>query len=234
MPHPQATPSPAPLLQRALQEFNLLPSRSLHAARAHVLAPAGMPPGGRAARGAAPAGPRAVHRRWSAERLAQLGDHAQPVLDVSHTALPVALATPALLGRLARDAGVALLGGHLRRTIARSAVQQAREALGAAGLDWARHGAAAVHPGLEDAAAWLPRGLGEAADLLGAGVIAQSWHDAPAPLKLRADWKLPPAAVDDAGVRTASALNPHGARQLCLQLLARLDPAWLSTFPATR
>ena len=81
---------------------------------------------------------------------------------------------------------------------------------------------------------WVRRGLGEAADLLGAGVVAQSWHDAPAPIKLRADWKLPPAAVADTAVRTASALDPQGARQLCLQLLARLDPAWLSNFPTTR
>jgi len=29
-------------------------------------------------------------------------------------------------------------------------------------------------------------------------------------------------------------LDARGARQLCLQLLARLDPAWLSSFPATR
>ena len=63
---------------------------------------------------------------------------------------------------------------------------------------------------------------------------AQAWHDAPAPIRLRADWKLAPAAVDTPAVRAASTLDARGARQLCLQLLARLDPAWLSSFPATR
>lgn len=222
------------LLQAPLQEFNLLPSRSLHAGRAQALAHAGMPPQGPAALAAPPAVQRALHRRWSAQLLAQLGDHAQPVLDLSHAALPVALATPALLGRVARDAGVALLGAYLRRTIARDAVLAARESLGASGLDWALHGAADVHPGLAETGRWTQSDLGEAADLLGAGVIAQSWQDAPAPIKLRADWKLPPTAVEDTAVRTASALDPQGARQLCLQLLARLDPAWLSNFPATR
>ena len=121
MPTPAAS-SPAALLDARLQEFNLLPSRSLHAERARALDGAG-------------------------DALAQLGEHAQPVLDLSHAALPLALAAPALLARLARDAGVTLLGGHLRRTIARDAVLQARSALGDASLDWARQGAAALHPG---------------------------------------------------------------------------------------
>jgi len=226
---------PVALLQAQLQEFNLLPSRSLHAGRAGALALGGTPPGDLGALAAQPAVQRALHKRWSAQLLAQLGDHAQPVLDLSHAALPAALATPALLGRVARDAGVALLGTYLRRTIARDAVMSARESLGAPALDWARQGAADVHPGLADPGRWTQSDdLGHAADLLGAGVIAQSWHDAPAPIKLRADWKLPSTAVEDTAVRTASALDPQGARQLCLQLLARLDPAWLSNFPATR
>jgi len=223
MPTPAA--SPAALLDARLQEFNLLPSRSLHSERARALE------GAENALAQQPGVQRALHRRWSAQLLAQLGEHAQPVLDLSHAALPLALAAPALLARLARDAGVTLLGGYLRRTIARDAVLQARSALGDAGLDWARHGAAALHPGLDDPSPWLAPGLDQDADLLGAGLIAQAWHDAPAPIRLRADWKLAPAAVD---ARTASALDAPRARQLCLQLLARLDSAWLSSFPATR
>ena len=223
---PAASP-PAPL-QARLQEFNLLPSHGLHAERARAL------DGAQSALAQQPGVQRALHRRWSAQLLAQLGEHAQPVLDLSHAALPLALAAPALLARLARDAGVTLLGGHLRRTIARDAVQHARAALGDDGLDWARQGAAALHPGLEDASRWIAPGLDQGADLLGAGLIAQAWHDAPAPIRLRADFKLAPAAVDTPAVRAASALDAPGARHLCLQLLARLDPAWLSSFPATR
>lgn len=225
------TTSPPALLQARLQEFNLLPSRSLHAERAHALLARD---GTESAVTSQPAVQRALHRRWSAQLLAQLGEHAQPVLDLSHAALPLALAAPALLARLARDAGVTLLGGYLRRTIARDAVLQARSALGDASLDWARQGASALHPGLEDPNHWIAPGLDQAADLLGAGVIAQAWHDAPAPIRLRADWKLAPAAVDTPAVRAASTLDARSARQLCLQLLARLDPAWLSSFPATR
>ena len=95
-------------------------------------------------------------------------------------------------------------------------------------------GAAALHPGLEAPGPWIAPGLDRGADLLGAGLLAQAWHDAPAPIRLRADWKLAPAAVDTPAVRAASTLDARGARQLCLQLLARLDPAWLSSFPATR
>ena len=189
MPTPAAS-SPAALLDARLQEFNLLPSRSLHAERARALDGAGD------ALAQQPAVQRALHQRWSAQLLAQLGEHAQPVLDLSHAALPLALAAPALLARLARDAGVTLLGGHLRRTIARDAVLQARSALGDASLDWARQGAAALHPGLEAPGPWIAPGLDRGADLLGAGLIAQAWHDAPAPIRLRADWKLAPAAVN--------------------------------------
>lgn len=227
MPPPAAPPSA--LLQARLQEFNLLPSRSLHADRARLMAPADAP----AALSSHPGVQRALHRRWSEQLLAGLGEHAQPVLELSHAALPCALAAPSLLRQLVRDAGVTLLGRHLRRTIARDAVLQAREALGDASLDWARSGAAAVHPGLDNPDDWIKAGLDQAADLLGAGVVAQSWQDAPAPIRLRADWKLPPSATDTLTVRTASALDPQGARQFCRQLLARLDPAWLSTFPTT-
>lgn len=231
MPSPAAPPTA--LLQARLQEFNLLPSRSLHAERTPLLLPLVTDPAVIALSCQA-AGQRALHRRWSAQLLAQLGEHAQPVLGLSHAALPLALAAPAQLARLARDAGVTLLGGYLRRTIARDAVLRARTAVGDAGLDWARHGAAALHPGVADAAPWVAGGLDHAADLLGAGVIAQAWQDAPDPIRRRADWKLSPAAVDTPSVRSASGLDAPGARQLCLQLLARLDSAWLSSFPATR
>ncbi len=219
-----------PFLMARLLEFNLLPSRSLHAERAQALLDAGPAPAHLLNQ---PAVQRALHRRWSAELLARLGDHAAPVHDVTLPALPLALAAQPLLARLVRDAGVLLLGGHLRRTIAREPVLQARTELGADSLAWARNGAAQLHPGLDDAQPWLGAGWAPAADALGSSLLAQAWHDAPAPLRLRADWKLPPAA-DSAATRQASGLQPAAARAVCLQLLSRLDPAWLSNFPATR
>jgi type III secretion protein K len=79
----------------------------------------------------------------------------------------------------------------------------------------------------------LALGLAAGADQLGAGLLAQSWHDAPAPLRRRADWKLPLDAESSAS-RQASGMTPTLARQLCLQTLSFLEPTWLSSFPATR
>ncbi len=217
-----------------LQAFNLLPSHTLHPARmaswfpeAATLGPLAEPP----------AAQRSLHKRWSQRLLDRLGDDARPVSDLTHPSLPLALAAPELLQRLVCDAGVMLLGRQLRQTILRDQVQAAREGLGADVLRWARTDAADLHPGLDDASAWL-QGQGaadyaQAADQLGAGLLAQAWHDAPAPLRRRADWKLPPEA-DAQPLRTASGLDAAHARGLCLKLLARMDPQWLSSFPATR
>lgn len=217
-------------MQACLYEFNLLPSRSLHPDRARqLLAHADPLP---SAIDQAPV-VRLLHQRWSQQLLLQLGENASPVLDTALAALPLALLAPAALMRLAREAGITLLGGHLRRTISQQQVVHARETLGESALDWVRNGAAALHPGIDDAAPWLEAGLQQGADQLGTGLLAQSWQDAPASLRLRADWKLSPA-VDAPAVRRASALDPQGARHLCLQLLARMDPTWLSNFPVSR
>lgn len=224
--------TPPPALNANLLQFNLLPSRTLHAAREQALWPADAQQGPWLSQ---PSAQRALHRLRSAELLQQLGPHAEPVQDATQPALPLALAAPALLQRLAREAGVLLLNAHLRHTIVRAQVQIASAALGQAALDWARQAAQSVHPGLDAAhlAPWLGDDLAATADALGEGVVAQAWQDAPAPLRLRADWKLSPQS-ERSDLRAASALTPERARTACLSLLARLDPAWLSTFPATR
>lgn len=229
-----SSPATAALFVR-LQAFNLLPSQTLHPERAAAWFPEAATLGPLAAH---PAAQRSLHKRWSQRLLERLGDDALPVADLAHPALPLALAAPELLARLVRDAGVLLLGRPLRRTILREQVLAAREGLGAEALHWARTGAAELHPGLDDAGPWLQQEHGaahyaKAADQLGAGLLAQAWHDAPAPLRRRADWKLPPEA-DAAPLRAASGLDAAHARGLCRQLLARLDPQWLSSFPATR
>ena len=208
-----SSPATAALFVR-LQAFNLLPSQTLHPERAAAWFPEAATLGPLAAH---PAAQRSLHKRWSQRLLERLGDDALPVADLAHPALPLALAAPELLARLVRDAGVLL---------------------GAEALHWARTGAAELHPGLDDAGPWLQQEHGaahyaKAADQLGAGLLAQAWHDAPAPLRRRADWKLPPEA-DAAPLRAASGLDAAHARGLCRQLLARLDPQWLSSFPATR
>ncbi|WP_159910931.1 hypothetical protein [Pantoea sp. 18069] len=210
-----------------LQRFNLLPSLGLHPSRAalwlpgHATAPAWL---------AAPAAPRQWHRHWSTLLLERLQADAQPVRDLSHAATPLALAAPALLQATARHAGLLLLGKNLRRRIARSEVGAAQETIGRAAWDWVCQQGAALHPGLEDPQPWLDQGLAAGADQLGAGLLAQSWHDAPAPLRRRADWKLPLDAESPA-FREASGMTPPQACGLCLQTLHFLEPEWLSSFP---
>jgi len=220
--------APAPAIwSAALQRFNLLPSHSLHASRAALL------PGHASAAAwlAQPAGARHWHQRWSQLLLQRLQQDAQPVPDLAHPALPLALASPALLQGTARHAGLLLLGKNLRHRIARTEVREAQDAVGHAALHWVCSRGAALHPGLAEPLPWLAQGLAEGADQLGAGLLAQSWHDAPAPLRLRADWKLPLDAESPA-CREASGMAPAQARQLCLQTLTFLEPEWLSSFPS--
>ncbi len=209
-----------------LLEFNVLPSRTLHPEQATQLAP----PQGIAT--AHPSVQEALHRRWSERLLNGLGAASAPVMDLDEPALPLALAEPASLWRLARDLGIALLGASLRRLIVREDVLAARAALSEPGLAWALQGAARLHPGLADTYRWQQTGWSAAADQLGFGLLAQAWHDAPAPLRGRANWKLPPISQEP-DHRAASGLGAPQARALCLQRLQQTEPEWLSCFPAT-
>ncbi|MCD2512840.1 hypothetical protein [Comamonas endophytica] len=217
------------LWSQPLQRFNLLPSLGLHASRAQHWLPGHADA---AAWLAQPASHRQWHRRWSQLLLERLQADAEPVRDLAHPALPLALASPALLHATGRHAGSLLLGKDLRRRIARASVHEAEQAIGAAALRWVCAQGAALHPGLNDPQPWLGRGLAQGADALGAGVLAQCWHDAPAPLRRRADWKLPMDAETPAS-REASGMTPIQARHMCLQILLFLEPEWLSSFPAT-
>lgn len=216
------------LASAPLQRFNLLPSLDLHPSRAALWLPGHA---GAADGFGAPAVARQWHRHWSALLLERLQDDAQPVRDLTHAASPLALAGPALLQATARHAGLLLLGRSLRLRIARSEVAAAQEALGRAAWDWVCLEGAALHPGLADPSPWLDQGLAAGADLLGAGLLAQSWHDAPAALRRRADWKLPLDAEAPAA-REASGMSPPQACGLCLQTLHFLEPQWLSSFPS--
>lgn len=219
-----------PAIQSApLQRFNLLPSHGLHPSRALLWLP-----GYAAATAwlAEPAGQRQWHRHWSQLLLERLQADGKPVPDLSHPATPLALAAPPLLQATGRHAGLLLLGKNLRQRILRAEVREAQEAIGRTAWDWVCTQGAALHPGLADPQPWLEQGLAAGADRLGAGLLAQSWHDAPAPLRRRADWKLPLDAESPAS-REASGMTPIQARQLCLQTLHFLEPAWLSSFPTT-
>ena len=218
-------------LQKPLQIFNLLPSRTLHPARAALLWPDDAL---HATLLTNEEVQRALHQSRSSQLLQTLGESAQPVQELGDGALPLALATPPLLERLAHLAGVLLMGGLLRRTILRDQVAHAKQALGAEIFHWAQNDAQALHVGLDNAQLqpWLHNDLASSATALGAGLVAQAWHEAPASIRLRANWKLPPDAETKAQ-RGASGLTPPAARDVCMALLQRLDSTWLSYFPAT-
>lgn len=210
-----------------LLEFNLLPSRTLHPAQAASLEP----PEGLAQ--AQPNVAAVLHKRWSARLLEALGSAGAPVLDGFEPALPLALATPAVLKQLARDLGIALLGAYLRRVIDRQEVLALRSTIGMEGMAWALEGAAALHPGLPAPPGWVNANgytAAQAADHLGFGLLAHAWHDAPPQLRERANWKLPPEAPSPE-FREASGLKEPQARELCLKRLNQMEPAWLSYFP---
>lgn len=227
---PLHTPQPWPGLARPLVipllEFNLLPSRTLHADHARQLLPA--PP---QALQDDPLAQQVLHRRWSEHLLRHLGPAAHPVLDWTEPALPLALGSPSLLARLARHLGIALIGRTVRRIVQRQDVLSARAALGEAGMAWALGDSRLLHEGLENVDEWRALGLQQAADVLGAGLLSQAWQDAPPALRQRADWKLLP---DASRTREASGLEPASARALCLQCLSRIDSQWHSYFPAIR
>ena len=223
-----------------LHAFSFLPSRHWHPAR---VAPWHDELQALGTLAQQPALQRVLHRRWSARLLAQFDGAQTGLMDLSEPALPLALAEPGVLAQVARLAGALLVAPFLRRSVLRSAVLALREVFGADTLRWVCMQGAALHPGVADARPWLPQGLAaedagaddwqRVADALGAGLLAQAWQDAPPGLRQRADIRLPPEA-DDPATRAASGLPPAAARGLSLQLLARLEPTWLSLFPATR
>ena len=217
-------------LTAPLQMFNLLPSRTLHPERARALWPEDVAHDDLLTNATMQ---RVLHKRRSAQLLHSIGADAAPVLGLGDAALPLALAEPELLEQVANFAGAALMGGHLRRTIERDKLAQARADLGDEIFLWARHQAFDIHPGLSDAQLqpWLHNRLSAGANALGFGLIAQVFGDAPAPTRLRAHWKLHPAA-EAPELRNASGLKPKAARDLCLAVMQQLDSKWLSYFPA--
>lgn len=219
-----------PSLAPHLLSWLLLPSRTLHPARAHQLWPQDK---GAAALYAHPRLGPSLERQRSAQLLALLSPEGIEIPSWHETALPLASAPAPLFTSLQRHAGLLLLGGHIRRTIARSHVLALEIALGLAALQWTREQAPALHPGLIDVVlTWHDNDLVAHTDLWGACLLAQSWSDASAPLRQRANWRLPEEATTEAA-RARCTLSPPAARALCLRLLHSLDDSWLSFFPAT-
>ncbi|HZY20512.1 MAG TPA: SctK family type III secretion system sorting platform protein [Ramlibacter sp.] len=214
-------------LAESLLRFELLPSLLLHPAQAARLLP---DPLRRllAQDPAAVPGP-VLHRHWSAalRRELRLG----PVMGLGEEALAIALLPQPAFDRLVLHCGIALLAPAVRRTIAREDVAALRDQLGEAGWQFALRGAPqapAVGQALDhrDAAAQAQR--------LGAAVLDAAFDAAAAPVADRARLRLAPGAAAGRALLPIPLAAGTGALALALSVLASLDPAWLSSFRATR
>jgi hypothetical protein len=217
------SPSPAhwmrhPLAQ-ALLRFNLLPSHFLHPARddaVPALALKALP---------------GLHRHRSAALLKKHG--LDPVLSLDDPALPLAMLPEPHFGRLLLLLGAALNAPHVRRTIARHQIALLRQQIGSEGLAIARTPTAAALAGLPVAPDWEGARAAALCGAWGAAVLAHAFDAASPPVAQRALLRLAPEADALRASLVAAGLQPLRALTVARELLQTLEPAWLSSFPAT-
>jgi type III secretion protein K len=205
-----------PIAQELLR-FDQLPSQWLHPSRANV--PSQL------------AGVASLHRHWSA--LLRREHALEAVRDPADPLLPIALLPPERFARLVLFAGVALLAGGLRRTIAREPLAQLAQQLGADGLQFAR--AEAPRLALPPVEERIDPGAARAqCERWGAALVAIALESA-SPGVARRAWLRLPADIEDERERLAKAgLEAARALDAARELLQKLEPAWLSSFPAAR
>jgi type III secretion protein K len=202
--------------------FNFLPSLLLHPSRAGAWAQlAGQPQ--------APAG---LHRHWSAALSASAG--LEPVEGLEADGLPLAMLPASAFARLLRWCGVVLCAPAIRKTIERVPVNTLHEQLGHDAIAFARAGAAGLHPGLQSPAAWDPARAAACCDALGGALVSSALEQAPAPVARRGQLRLPADAQAAAAALGRAGLAPAQAQPLAMSVLQLTEPAWLSSFPATR
>ncbi len=200
--------------------FCLLPSLTLHPTQAQALVPgtvleqaASLP---------------TLHRHWSADLARSCA--LEPVADLVDPALPLAMLPAARFEMFARYAGALLAGQSIRRCIARADVEAVQAELGDAVLNFTRHRAAAIHPGLGDLA-WRTEAIAADTTALGHVMLAQAFTTAAPAIRQRGLLRLPIAAPEHA--RDLS-LSPAESLRISLALLQEIEPEWLSLFPAPR
>jgi type III secretion protein K len=206
-------------LAEALLHFNLLPSLLLHPKRDTTAAREleALP---------------ALHRHRSAALMKEHG--LDPVLDLDDPALPLAMLPDAHFQRLLRLLGAALNAPHIRRTIAREELALLQAQLGDEGLAAARAPVAAALAGLPVAPDWNAAQAQTLCMAWGAAVLAQAFDAATPQVGRRARLRLAPEADALRAPLSAAGLLPERALALARDLLASLEPAWLSSFPTTR
>lgn len=207
-------------MAEALLRFNLVPSLLLHPGRDTDAPPAELKslPG--------------LHRHRSAALLKRHG--LDPVLDFEDPALPIAMLPQAHFERLLLLTGAALNAPHIRRTIARSEISELKARLGTEGMAAARTSTAATLSGLPVAPDWEPARADVLCMAWGAAIVAQAFDAATPPVGRRGRLRLAPEADVLRTPLAAAGLQPERALRVARELLQSLEPAWLSSFPATR
>lgn len=206
-------------LALALLQFNLLPSLLLHPRRGPAQAHAELK--------ALPA----LHRHRSAALLRQHG--LDPVLGLDDPALPLAMLPDAHFNRLLLLLGAALNAPHIRRTIARDEVSLLRDVLGAQAMAMARAPAATALAGLPVAPDWDAANAADLCIAWGSAVLCQAFDAAAPAVGRRARLRLAPEADALRAPLAAAGLQPERALCIARDVLQTLEPAWLSSFPAS-
>lgn len=205
-----------PIAQELLR-FDQLPSQWLHPSRANVPAQLN--------------GVASLHRHWSA--LLKREHALEPVTDPADPLLPIALLPADKFARLVLVAGVALLAGGMRRTIAREPLAQLVEQLGPDALQFARAEAPRLSlPAIEER---IDAGQARSqCEHWGAALVAVALESATPGVARRA-WLRLPVDIENERERLAkTGLDSARALGLARDLLQKLEPQWLSSFPAAR
>lgn len=201
-------------LAEALLRFSMLPSTFMHPAR-------------QVAAGTSLNLP-ALHRHRSAE-LIKLHD-LDPVLELDDPALPLALLPDDHFNRMALLLGAALNAPHIRRTIARDDVAQLRSQIGEEGLGMARGSSATALAGMPVVPDWEAARARLLCILCGTAVFGQVFDGAAPPVSVRANLRIDPQADGMRVALSAAGLTPPRALEVARDLLATLEPEWLSSF----
>ena len=170
-----------------------------------------------------------LHRHWSAE-LKESASLAS-VTELDDPALPLAMAPQSAFDRLLMMLGAVLAGQRLRRVIQRDEVSVLRAQIGDEALDLARRQAPSFHAGLDEGLDWPLADAAEQVRALGAAALAKVFAAAAASVGRRGALRLP---VDSQELSRRLPLDADAALRLSRSLLQRVDPQWLSLFPATR
>jgi hypothetical protein len=206
-------------LAEALLRFNLLPALSLHPERADT------------SRFPQLDDLPTLQRHRSA---ALLHEHAlAPVLGLDDPALPLAMLPDAYFDRLLLLLGATSNARHVRRTIARDDLARLKAQLGEEGLAVVRMPLAAAMAGLPGDPEWDADRAAAICKAWGEAVLAQAFEAATPQVGVRAGLRLSPGADALRASFSNLGFTPDRALQVARELLHSLEPAWLSSFPAT-